>query len=202
MWLHRPLDDMLSSRAKVAILRVLCRTNAPLHGREIARRSGVQAGHVSRLLRELAASGILRSREHGRVTTYELTDRGSPLIAELRQLFDAETRRYERALTRLTEGVPGVLSVILFGSEARGEQKPGSDTDLLVVVEQKTDEVETQLRDRCLGLAQEWNLALSWHVADLSDIHGWQDTGHEFWQNVLTDAVLLKGRPLEALMRS
>jgi predicted nucleotidyltransferase len=162
----------------------------------------VQAGHVSRLLRDLAASGILRSREHGRVRSYELADRDSPLVAELRQLFDAETRRYERALTRLTEGVPGVLSVILFGSEARGEARPGSDTDLLVVVERKTDEVEAEVRDACLGLAQDYNLALSWHVADISDIRRWRDTGHEFWGNIITDAVLLQGRSLGALMRA
>jgi predicted nucleotidyltransferase len=136
------------------------------------------------------------------VRSYELADRASALVAELIQLFEAETRRYERAVARLTEGVPGVLSVVLFGSEARGAARPGSDTDLLVVVEKKTPRVEAELRDNCLALAQEWNLALSWHVADPSDIRRWRDTGHELWQNVLTDGISLKGRSLEALMRA
>jgi hypothetical protein len=46
MWLSLPLDDLLSSRAKVAMLRVLCRTNAPLRGREIARRSDAVCLHL------------------------------------------------------------------------------------------------------------------------------------------------------------
>ena len=41
MWLRRPLDDILSSPAKVAVLRSVLRVSAPLSGREIASRAGV-----------------------------------------------------------------------------------------------------------------------------------------------------------------
>lgn len=59
MWLRNPLDDVLSSRAKVSILRVLCHVNAPLNGRGIARRAGIWSGPGSMALGELTAAGII-----------------------------------------------------------------------------------------------------------------------------------------------
>jgi hypothetical protein len=39
MWLNEPLDDVLSSRGKVAVLRVLSSTTVPLNGREAVEKS-------------------------------------------------------------------------------------------------------------------------------------------------------------------
>jgi predicted nucleotidyltransferase len=177
MWLHNPLDDVLSSRAKAAVLRVLLAASGPLAGREIARRSGVGAGHASRVLRELAASGLLVARDQGRVVTYEIAHTDDPLIPRLQELFRAESERTEQVATGLTKGVPGVVSVILFGSEARGAARPGSDTDVLVAVRERSDAVEVRLRENALGLVESLSLALSWHLADLADIRDWEATG-------------------------
>lgn len=94
----------------------------------------------------------------------------------------------------------GVLSVILFGSEARGEAKPGSDTDLLIVLEKKTPDLEDRLSDVLMGLATEYQLALSWLVTDLDELREWQAEGSEFLQNVQHDGVRLVGKPLERLL--
>jgi|LSQX01.2.fsa_nt_gb DNA-binding transcriptional ArsR family regulator len=110
MWLRNPLDDILSSRAKVSLLRVLMRSPSPLNGREIGRRAGIDSGHASRQLRELALSGVLRSRDQGRVVTYEIGDDASGLVANLRNLFDSEGERYRDSVGRLTELVPECVS--------------------------------------------------------------------------------------------
>lgn len=199
MWLVRPLDGVLSSRAKVSILRVLCQSPAPLNGREIARRTGLGQPHVWSVLRDLTSLGLLTARDLGRAKAYELANPDGPLVRELRQLFRAEDQRYTELLQNLSAGVPGLVSLILFGSEARGEAKPGSDTDLLFVVTEKTEELEARVRDNCSRLAEWYGLALSWHLADLGEVRDWSAGGDELWRSVLTDGITLTGKPVREL---
>ena len=85
---------------------------------------GVTPSNASKVLRELVSSAVLTSQEQGRSTTYRLANPDSPLIAELRQVFLVEATRYRELLEGITYGVPGLVSMILYGSEARGEAKP------------------------------------------------------------------------------
>ncbi len=201
MWLVRPLDDLLSSKAKVAILRVICHANAPLSGREIARRAGVWSSAASKALGELTASGILSCRDHGRAKTYELESTDIPLVGHLRDLFMAEADRYRGFVAEVVHETPEALTVFLFGSEARSQAKPGSDTDVLIVVERKDETLEQRILDRCLDVAMRHGIALSWHVADLQDLREWEATGNAFWRNVTRDGIRLHGSSLEALRR-
>lgn len=201
MWLRNPLDDIMSSPAKIAVLRVVSRVNSPLSGREIIRRAGVAYGPGWRALQALVASGVLSKQQHGRVNTYAVRDPALPLIQRLRDLFGDEDRRTREAVAELAERVPEAVSTALFGSEARGEARPGSDTDLLVVVACKGEEVEARIRDACLDLAERHSLALSWYVVDLDDLREWDATGHQFWRNVLRDSIWLQGDSAEVLRR-
>ncbi len=201
MWLRKPLDDILSSRAKVAVLRVICASTVPLSGREIARRAHIDPGHTSRVLRELTTSGVLLSRDMGAVAAYELNQLRSPLTQRVIALFAGERERYQHIVQELRAAGAGILSVVLFGSEARGEAEAGSDTDLLIVVQRKTEQIETAISDACLRVSERHVLALSWHVADLADLQRWEKTDNPLWQEILTDGVRLTGRSLEELRR-
>ena len=200
MWLETPLNDVLSSRGTTAVLRALCSLSVPLNVSQIAERAGVARGHASRLLTALAASGVLRSRDYRRVRTYEVAHPDVPLVRRLKALFAAEERRRQAVLDELFHRVPGVVSIVLFGSESRGEARPGSDTDLLIVVEKKTGALETTLQDLCRKLAREHALALSWHVADLKEIRRWERDEHPFWLNVKADGTRLRGKSLEEIV--
>jgi predicted nucleotidyltransferase/predicted transcriptional regulator len=201
MWLQNPLDDILSSKAKVAVLRVVCGVNTPLSGREVARRAGISSGNASRVLGELKRSGVLIARDHGRVTTYELRDRRLPIIRELGALFAGESRRRERAVSHLVKGIPDVLSVTLFGSEARHEARPGSDTDVLIVLKKRTGHVEKRLLDNAMSVAEEHLVPLSWYTTDLAELRRWERTGNPLWRNILADGVTVAGQPLWMLQR-
>ncbi len=201
MWLNTPLNDILSSRSKVAILRVIAETPVPLNGREIARRAGLVAGHTHRVLADLVAAGLLLSRDQGRATTYEFANPESAITSRLRELFVAEMGRRREVVAGLTAAGTGALSVILFGSEARGDAKAGSDTDLLVVVEKKTADLEDQVSDVCMRLASEHQLALSWLVTDLDELREWQTENSDFLRNVRAEGIRLAGRPLERLLQ-
>jgi predicted nucleotidyltransferase len=197
MWLADPLDEILSSRAKVRLLRVLASSRVPLNGREIARRAGVGAGTGSRLLRELAASGAVTELDQGSAHTYSL-QLEVPFVATLRRLFEEEEARRRAVIRELAAEVPGLLAVLLFGSQARGEAQPGSDTDLLLVF-RTAPPSEARLDEVCLGIATRHGLSLSWHVADLRTLEEWDRTGNDLWTSILREGVALLGRPPERL---
>lgn len=199
MWLRNPLDDILSSPAKVAVLRAVLRVASPLSGREIIRRASVGYGPGWKALQALTASGVLSKQQHGRVSTYAVRDPALPLIGRLRDLFADEHGRTREVAAELAERIPEALSIALFGSEARGDAKPGSDTDLLVVVDRTRQDVERRVRDACLDLAERHGLALAWHVADLGELREWDKVDHPFWRNVLKDGLNLHGESLEGL---
>lgn len=201
MWLLRPFDDILSSSVKVALLRVLCDAGGPLSGREIVRRAGVSYGPGWAALQELVKSGVLSKRDLGRASAYELRQPDSALMQRLRELFEAEAQRAEQIVAELRTEIDEALTIILYGSEARGEAAPGSDTDILIVVERKTEALAERIDATCLDIAEKHSLALSWHLADLDDLREWEQTGNEFWRNILADGVRLAGEPLERLRR-
>lgn len=201
MWLRNPLDDVLSSRAKVSILRVLCHVNAPLSGREISRRAGIWSGPGSRALRELTASGIITCQHHGRTNTYALADISVPLVRRVRDLFWAEGQRPGDFCESLLGDVPELLSIILFGSEARGEARPDSDTDLLLVIERKNESLDRRISDTCHEYSSQQGLHTSWIVVEMADLREWEAMGHEFWRNVQQDGIVLRGMSLSGLRR-
>jgi hypothetical protein len=101
----------------------------------------------------------------------------------------------------MTEGVPEALSLVLFGSEARREANPRSDTDVLIVVPRKTQALESRVLDLCVDVAHRYGLGLAWHVADLADLRDWGATANPFWLNVQREGVVLHGLTMEALER-
>jgi len=201
MWLRRPLSDVLSSKAKVDLLRALCLSPVPLAGREVARQAGLSAGHASRALRQLTASGVLLAREMGQVRAYELDHTDCALVRHLRALFTVEAQGQQQVAEELFAATPDVVSIVLFGSEARGDAQPGSDTDLLIVVGKRSQAVEEAISCRAMHVAQRHGLALSWHVADLAELRRWDRTSHALWRNLLSEGVRLKGRSLDTLRR-
>lgn len=201
MWLRNPLDDVLSSRAKVSILRVLCHVSAPLSGREIARRAGIWSGPGSKALGELTASGIITCQHHGRTNTYSLADVSVPMVRRVRDLFWEEARRPGDFCESLTAEVPELLSVILFGSEARSEARPDSDSDLLLFVGTKSESLDRRISDACLEYSIRHGLHTSWMVVDLTDLREWEETDNEFWRNVRRDGIVLRGMSMSGLSR-
>jgi predicted nucleotidyltransferase len=101
------------------------------HGRSLAKVLGADSGAVARALVRLERKGTVSSHWAGRTRLYRL--RGS------------RTRRVEPLLREAIERLqlvndPRPLAILPFGSRARGQGRPDSDLDLIVIVpDGKTD---------------------------------------------------------------
>jgi predicted nucleotidyltransferase len=125
------LAELLSSRARAEIFRLLFSgMGEELHVREIERRSGLNDSTLRQELRKLIRLELVQSRRDSNRVYYRAKTE-NPLYPEIRNL------------VLKTSGLADVLKSVLndrrihvafvFGSVARGEEKAGSDVDLMVI---------------------------------------------------------------------
>ena len=130
-----PLDDLLSSQARLRILRYLCTVEGEHTGREIARAIGMGETPTHRALRELADTLVVLYRVAGRAHYYRLNERHALVERVLRPLFAAERTQRDAAIAELLAGVDVPLdAALIYGSVAREEDTWRSDLDVLLVV--------------------------------------------------------------------
>lgn len=126
-----PLADLLSSRVKAEIFRLLFSISGQeLHVREMGRRSGLAEATVRQELKKLTRLGVVEARRDGNRTYYRANSL-HPLHPDIRNL------------VLKTDGLVGVLRkpllhagirlAFVFGSLAGGSEKASSDVDLMVI---------------------------------------------------------------------
>lgn len=133
--MHQSLAALLFPEYRRRVLGLLLlHPEEALHGREVARRTGLPAGTITRELVKLAESGLLRREKRGNQQVYSANTR-CPIFTEL------------SSILRKTSGLGDVLSgalaplagrvrlAFVFGSVARGKEAAGSDIDVLLVGE-------------------------------------------------------------------
>jgi predicted nucleotidyltransferase len=127
-----------------------------LHLREVARLVGTSAGTARRELQRLEAAGILERTVEGRQVYYQ-SHRDSPIARSVAEIVRATAARPAGRLAqvrpdpaglaiarRLAAAIrdvygPRLRGVYLFGSRARGDHRPESDVDVVIVLDQVID---------------------------------------------------------------
>lgn len=142
------LEELVGSRAKVRILRLLCAHSSREYTlRELSRAVGLSLGTTVPSVEGLLRSRIVTSRRAGRSRLVRLNER-HPLAPALGALFREEARALARVAAAFADALPaaGLRSAILFGSAARGEPSARSDVDILVVVDdaRRTDAIRRE----------------------------------------------------------
>jgi predicted nucleotidyltransferase len=131
--MHQSMSALLFPGYRRRVLGLLLlRPEEALHGREIARRTGLPAGTLTRELKRLAEAGLLNQERRGNQILYS-ANRGASIYKEL------------AAILRKTSGLADIIAeslaplsnridvAFIFGSVARGTETAGSDIDLLIV---------------------------------------------------------------------
>jgi predicted nucleotidyltransferase len=125
------LAELLTSKARAEIFRLLFGMNAgELHMREIERRSGLAYATIRQELASLAKLAFVESRRDGNRTYYRANP-AHPLYPEIRALVLKTSGLPSLLRERLKH--PGIQMAFVFGSVARGTEKPDSDVDLMVI---------------------------------------------------------------------
>lgn len=196
MLLH-PLDAVLSSQSKVRLLRALLAQEDALSAREATRLAAVPLAPGLRALADLVALGVLRCTKLRTQHLYTV-NRDDPLVVHgLLPLFEAEQARVRAVFASLRDGLAeelaaeAVRTVAVCGSAARGDDRPGSALDLLVVTEspEHLPPVKAKLAQLAHHMGRRFGMKLSPTLLSQEEFHRRSAAGD---QAVL--AMLYEGR--------
>ncbi|MCW5634394.1 MAG: MarR family transcriptional regulator [Rubrivivax sp.] len=133
--MHQSVGSLLLPEYRRRVLGLLLlHPEEALHGREIARRTGLPPGTLTRELAKLAGAGLLKREKRGNQQLYS-ADTTSPVFTELASIL-RKTSGLADVLAQALAAVADRLRVaFVFGSVAQGRETAGSDVDLMLVGE-------------------------------------------------------------------
>ena len=174
---RNPLDYILSTRAGVSVLRALSTAQVPLSQTELARRAELHLRGLPAALAVLEAAGVVSYSGRGRTRQVQLHHH-HPLIQELRQLFQAETNRWNRIVQELRQAATAfagrLIAAWLEGPVAMGTDTMTDPIDATFLGEQLADDgLQAAIRERVNAVQSQEHVivALRFHQrADLMRI--------------------------------
>jgi uncharacterized protein len=195
MRFHKPLSDILGSRIKIDILRLLSRTRSDHTGREIAGIIGYSHNAARSALEDLERSGLVIHRQAGRANLYSLDEDNVVVTDILSSAFLVEDGLLGGVASIISKWIGSDLSsIILFGSIARGEEDQGSDIDVVVVLKDGADpdSKEDAVADASLEVVRRFGNKLSPMLVTESEFERKRKSKKGLWRDVAIEGIELK----------
>ncbi len=190
-----PLNLVFDSPANVRVLRALARHGGLLSASTIANSAKLTKPSVLSALRQLIEAGTVEALGSDRQRLYRFAEDGAMGLA-LNALFGAESEGYRNVVeaVRTSAETAGAKSAWLYGSVARGEDRPGSDIDVAAVCAPDcTFNIATRMREQLSGAWRRSGLNASVVGLDVGDIERLEREEDPWWQAVKRDAVVVMG---------
>jgi len=211
MKFNKVLEEVLGKRSSVGILRVLDGADKELTGRQIAARAGLNHRSCSLSLEDLAQQGIVNKKPSGPAYLYTLK-RENILVREgivplLKLEKDLVDIMVDSVLDVIEEydrhGESPVLSVILFGDAAAGNEAPDSKLNLCIVAKDKDvkDNIANIFEPARAEIRNSFGNDLFLKiltVAELNDLYGKKDPA----AMEIASSRFVWGEPTEGLLKA
>lgn len=146
-WGERALSKVFGSEVRAKVIAQLCAgVEEPIIGRELARVLGSNQMAVSKELRRLEDLGMLRAGEKmGRVKPYYVNE-DFPLLPGLRSMVQYAVGAVALLREKLGDR-EDIDAAFIYGSVAAGDDRPGSDVDVMVIGQVKGRELSSAIRE-------------------------------------------------------
>ena len=186
------LEDFFGSRAKVRIIReAAAHPDRDYSVEDLARAVEMSYGTVHPAVAELAGARALVSRKAGRSKLY-MINRRHPIFREVQLLVKKESNAFmdiaRDSVKKLDKA--GVEGIILFGSLARGDARPG-DIDLLIVT--KSGKFPDNLSDVTDFVLDEFDTVISPICLAKKSLAHKVKNNDSFIVNVINEGILMWG---------
>lgn len=139
-----PASLLFGAYRRGVLALLLLHPEQSLHVREIARAMGKPPGTVLRELNALAAAGVLVRRRVGNQVHFQ-ANAASPIFEDLRNILKKTVGVADVLREALAPLAGEIRAAFVYGSIARGDEREGSDIDLMVVGEVRFADVVAAL---------------------------------------------------------
>ncbi len=197
----RPIEAIIPG-VQGRVLSVLVETTAELNLRTVARLAGVSVAQASRVLPHLVELGLVERREVPPSSLFRLVPEhiaAGPLL-RIARARDGMLK----AMERIAGDLPvSPISVIVFGSFARGEADAHSDIDTILVRPAGVDEAD----EAWAASVEQWSSAvfrMSGNRVEVfevgaDEIAGHLDSRRQVWRDVRRDGLVVYGLGIDEL---
>ena len=192
------LEKALSSKTKIRILKVFHRfPGRILTLSDIAGITHLSHGALQPALSGLSEVGVLKASKMGKAVTYRLNS-DNPFAKKVMEIFSAESGILRAVAEEFAVHMPkkGVISIILFGSVAKGEPSEKSDVDLLIVYRGRRECVEKSANALAEGYMRQ-DILISTVLYSENDVKGMSMKYNSFVSSVEGEGIVLYGKGLK-----
>lgn len=193
--------------AQTRVLRFLWRSRAEWSGREIARQVGLSAPSCHETLKKLSARGLVLFRRISNLHLYQINPENYLVQNVFAHQFEAEAAMPKKISSLVTQSLvdspkSDIVSIVLFGSMARGAAQLGSDLDLMVVVPAKEDIKTLEPRVERLRelLFKRFSVPLSPYIQSLPDLRRKYHQKLPLIHEILKDGQAIYGKDIKELL--
>jgi len=184
------------------VLAALVKTDAELSMRSVAKLAGASVNRAVTVVNRLVDLGVVQRRDVGSTALVRIDreNEAAQAILLIDAIRDSVIRRLRDAAATIK---PTPATLMVFGSFARGEARPGSDLDVLAVRPRAVD-VEDQSWHDSLASWTELATRISGNpvallTADFDEIASLLTRPNTVWTSAAAEGILLAGQPLREL---
>ena len=195
MRFHKPLSDILGSRIKIDVLRLLSRTRSDHTGREIAGIIGYSHNATRSALEDLEQSGLVIHRQAGRANLYTLDEDNIVFTDILSSAFLVEDHLLGEVVSIISKWIGSdLISIVLYGSVARSEEGQASDIDVVVVLKDGADpdSKEEAIADASIEVVRRFGNKLSPILVTESQFERKRRSKKGLWRDISIEGIELK----------
>lgn len=190
------IDSIFGTRSRTAVLRLLHGVRVPLNASQVALQTRMSPPAATTALRELESMGLVRSSPVGRAWIYWLVRENIYVRQIVDTAFEAEESmpcELALALERAFSGF--AVSVVLFGSYARGDQTSESDIDVVLIAADKITRpaLEEAADVESMRLRYEWGATISPLVYERSEAAALRRTSPALFAEIQRDGIVVSG---------
>ena len=154
---HNVLEEVFGTGERVKVLRILSQYPKEFTSRELSSYCGVSVRGIIDILTNFERYGFIKSRRVGNSILWKMDENNHIVKSIVRPIYAAEVSLLQHLKARISElvGSHPVQKAVIYGSVARGDERPDSDIDLLLVVKKKgewMDGLQDELRGEILKI--------------------------------------------------
>jgi predicted nucleotidyltransferase len=198
----------IHENAQTRVLRFLWNSRAEWSGREIARKVGLSAPACHETLKKLDARGLVEFRRVSNVHLYKINPENYLVQNVFARQFEAEAampKQIAAMVRRSLVDAPksNIISIVIFGSMARGTTQLGSDLDILIVLPAKEGlkALEPRVERLSALLFKRFSVPLSPYIQAMSELRRKYNRKLPLIQEILKDGLTIYGKDIKELLQ-